>query len=1048
MKTLSEYYVGLDIGTDSVGWAVTDQQYQVVKKNGKALWGIRLFEEAQKAEDRRTFRTSRRRLERRKQRLSWLQQVFSEEIAKADPAFFQRLKESKFLEGEKEDGKGGKLQGRYTLFADHDYNDQDYMREFPTIYHLRQALLTQDRAFDVRLVYLAIHHIMKNRGHFLFGDLKLEDVKPEGCIKELDDAMRDLYEREFKPLNTEGFIKALQDHSIGITARKKALKEAYGAPKEDVQCNALLDLLAGASVDLKKLFALETEDEEIKSISLKEELDSKEAALTSLLGDGMQLLNAAKALYDWALLDELRAGKEYLSSAKIETYEKHRADLIRLKRVVRAIGKEQYSQMFRRTDSGLNNYPAYSGHGAGHRCTYDDFRKYVKKVLSDGASQLMEEQKQEAAWINSEFAEERFLPKQTSKNNGVIPHQLHEKELRDILSRAEKYLPFLTEKDESGLTRSQQIVEVFRFRIPYYVGPLNSKSDHAWLVRNGEKIMPWNFERVVDLSATAENFITKMTAKCSYIGEDVLPKDALIYTRFTVLNELNNLKINGKPIPVELKQDIYQSLFLRFRKVTRKRLTDYLLSEGAMQKGDLISGIDGDFKSSLGPWLTFASLLRDGEDERMIEDVIRHIVLFGEDRKLLENWLSKTYGARLTKDEQRYIMQQRRKFSGWGRLSREFLTEITHTDPETGEICSIMDMLWNTNENLMELLSGRYTFAQGVEAYRQRVYADKQTLDDVLKESYASPGIRRAIHQTIAIMSEVEKITGGKPKRIFVEMARSEEEKGDAGRKASRKQQLQKLYERCGEDERELRELLDSKSEADLRRDKLFLYLMQKGKCMYSGDPINLSALDSDYDIDHIYPQSKVKDDSLDNRVLVKRRLNAEKSDRFPLPADIRQRMLPLWSKLRERGLISEKKFSRLTRREPFTENELSDFIARQLVETRQSTKLIAELLQKRYGEEGDGDRIRQGRKRLCFPAGSAAAAGRRAVPGVGVQIQRSHGSGPAVCEVPRGERLPPCERRLPEHRRGERLPRQVHEEPAEFHPLAREVQHEQRLCL
>lgn len=33
------YYLGLDIGTGSVGWAVTDEIYQIPKVHGKALWG-------------------------------------------------------------------------------------------------------------------------------------------------------------------------------------------------------------------------------------------------------------------------------------------------------------------------------------------------------------------------------------------------------------------------------------------------------------------------------------------------------------------------------------------------------------------------------------------------------------------------------------------------------------------------------------------------------------------------------------------------------------------------------------------------------------------------------------------------------------------------------------------------------------------------------------------------------------------------------------------------------------------------------------------------
>jgi len=96
-----EYFIGLDMGTDSVGWAVTDTEYKVIKFNQKALWGVRLFDGAKTAAERRGFRTSRRRVERRNQRLNWLQNVFSEEIAKKDPGFFQRLKESMFSQEDK-----------------------------------------------------------------------------------------------------------------------------------------------------------------------------------------------------------------------------------------------------------------------------------------------------------------------------------------------------------------------------------------------------------------------------------------------------------------------------------------------------------------------------------------------------------------------------------------------------------------------------------------------------------------------------------------------------------------------------------------------------------------------------------------------------------------------------------------------------------------------------------------------------------------------------------------------------------------------------------
>ena len=72
------------------------------------------------------------------------------------------MKESPLILTDKTNGQ------KYTLFNDDDYSDIDYYSEFPTIYHLRKALLMEDRKFDVRLLYLAVHHIVKHRGHFLF----------------------------------------------------------------------------------------------------------------------------------------------------------------------------------------------------------------------------------------------------------------------------------------------------------------------------------------------------------------------------------------------------------------------------------------------------------------------------------------------------------------------------------------------------------------------------------------------------------------------------------------------------------------------------------------------------------------------------------------------------------------------------------------------------------------------------------------------------------------------------------------------------------------
>ena len=67
MKTTAKdnYFVGLDIGTNSVGYAVTDEQYELLKYKQHPMWGVHLFDSAKQASERRAFRTARRRLDRR-----------------------------------------------------------------------------------------------------------------------------------------------------------------------------------------------------------------------------------------------------------------------------------------------------------------------------------------------------------------------------------------------------------------------------------------------------------------------------------------------------------------------------------------------------------------------------------------------------------------------------------------------------------------------------------------------------------------------------------------------------------------------------------------------------------------------------------------------------------------------------------------------------------------------------------------------------------------------------------------------------------------------
>lgn len=289
-------------------------------------------------------------------------------------------------------------------------------------------------------------------------------------------------------------------------------------------------------------------------------------------------------------------------------------------------------------------------------------------------------------------------------------------------------------------------------------------------------------------------------------------------------------------------------------------------------------------------------------------------------------------------------------FKDFGRLSEKLLTGLKAADKETGELLSITDILYETNQNLNEILANeRYNFAELIKAENGEE-SDEIGYKDI-EELYVSPAVRRGIWQSLIMADEYINAVGKVPDRIFIEFTRTDETKGEAGKKLSRKKQLSDKFKAIKDAEFQdiIAELnSDEITDMKLRQERLYLYFRQLGKCMYSGKNIDLSSLNTDnYDVDHILPRSYTKDDSLDNKALVLRDCNAKKADHYPVPSDLRQ--VKLWKLLHEKELISKKTFDRLMRTEPLGEGDYEDFINRQKVITDQTSKAVAELLQKKY---------------------------------------------------------------------------------------------------
>ena len=950
-KKAQDYFLGLDMGTDSLGWAVTDTAYNLLKTGGKAMWGVHLFDSGKTAEERRAFRTARRRTERNRQRIELLRELFSEEICKVDENFFARLDESKFYEEDK------RVAGKYTLFNDVTYTDKEYHRDYPTIYHLRSALLHSDEQFDIRLLYLAVAHILKHRGHFLMEGQTLERATDFAPI--FADLMNTLEDSDISVScsDSQAVADVLKDKSITVTDKKRTLYALFGATEK--QQKSVCDALAGGSVKLSVLFADESLDDcEVPKFDFKGGIEDKEAQLESALQDRMGLLLKLKAVYDWSVLADVLDGHEYLSDAKVATYEQHKNDLKVLRAVFRKYAPNEYNKMFR-SDKEKYNYCAYTGHPSKkgeavvdkRNVLQEDFCKFALKLLGDFTPATPAETD-----LKAKLQAGTALPKQATKDNSVLPYQIHLRELQVILDHSKQHYAFLnTEQD--GTTVADKIIKLMTFRIPYYVGPLNPTHGNAWIVRKETgKIYPWNFDDKVDKIKSAEQFIQRKTNFCTYlVGEKVLPKESVLYSKFVIYNQLNSIAVDGQKLPPALKNALFQDLFLqpdRAQKVTVKRLQNYLFSKGYCEKSAEITGLDGEVRGTMKSYIELRKILGDKvNDTQMTEEIIYQITVLGESKKLLQVFLQRTFGDRLSAEEMHNLL--RLNYSGWGNLSETFLTGIYHIDKATGEAVSILSALENTTDNLMQLLSGKYGFTDAVNLFN----ADKNgqitaaNAGQAVDELAVSPAVKRSIRRTLAVIKETTKVMGHAPKRIFLEVARGPAESQKNQRTQSRKQALLDCYAACKREESALFEALDKAPEDTLRKDKLYLYYTQLGRCMYSGEPIDLADLydKTKYDIDHIYPRSQTKDDSLNNRVLVQRVLN-EKKGKDPVPSSMRNaKTVALWKRLLELNLISKEKYYRLMRTTPLSAEELAGFIARQLVETRQSSKATAQLLAQLY---------------------------------------------------------------------------------------------------
>lgn len=973
------YNIGLDIGTSSVGYAMTDEKGRLLRFHKRPTYGSVLFEEAQTAKERRVNRSTRRRLARQRKRIKLLQALVAPDVCAADPAFFLRMNES-FLWAE--DSKYEKFYAKLpkALFVDGTVS----VETLPTIYHIRNELVKSTKQADIRYVYLAMHHIIKYRGLFLMEGQTLSDIGAEAPQK-----MQELLELLTDP---ESFVCGLapaenaakeichtmENHSLRGMARKEQIQKLLyaGKKKESKEAaQSLASLLLGYKGSLKALIDYENQTDAPEKTSLGAiEGETEETYLAGMTEAQAEVFTRILELYRWQLFAEIRQNGQTISDMMVARYEKHKADLKRLKKWIRTYRKDEYVTLFR-DDNDPSGYAAYTHHltsparfqqekftrcrqeGAKIKSIPEGFYNKCRRILESKKIDLPENARAEANEMLEEMkADNVFLPLQRINLNGQIPNQIQAEELAKILDAQGKYYPTLRENRE-------KILSICTFRLPYYVGPLYQDKNspfQKWIVRDmTQPAYPWNFFDVVNQTATAEGFIANLTNKCTYLPiEDVLPLHSLLYEEYLMLNELNRVRVKGNLIrDVQLKQRMLDELFAKNKSVSYKTFAKWLQLNSPyvdVTEND-ISGTQepGKFTASLR---TRYDLEKHGftvndQTTEQLETLVRWSTIF-EDRSILKKLIQEKYPD-VTDTQLNFLVQ--RRYTGWGRLSEKLLTGVL--GEYENQPATIMDVLRATNENFMQVLNNpQYHFQEKIAKERLMELGEpKEEIEyDEIRKLQVSPALKRGIWTAVRIVKELIEHQGCHPHAIYLENTREETPDEKKQRTQSRLNQVEQMYKELAEDKTaekvpsECWEVLKNCRDKKKLDDQQYLYLLQLGKSLYSGKPLDFDQLSTTTEIDHILPRCYIVDNSIENRALVLKGENQRKGDSLLLEDSIRDSQRPWWNYLRQKGLMGEKKFKNLTR-SVVSEEDKQKFIARQLVETGQMVQCVTELFKRYY---------------------------------------------------------------------------------------------------
>lgn len=430
-------------------------------------------------------------------------------------------------------------------------------------------------------------------------------------------------------------------------------------------------------------------------------------------------------------------------------------------------------------------------------------------------------------------------------------HESYRNELIKLLEVQSAFYPRLEEIIDDVLC-------IYDSKREYYEGPGSYKSPTPY----------GSYQLDESGNVIKINLIDKMRGKCTYFPDELrAPKWSYSACLFNLLNDLNNLTIQGVKITELQKQELIRDYVNKGKSVTLPAIAKIC----GVKKEDIFGfRIDKSEKPIFTKFEGYNELLK------IAKSVNEETTIEG--KKQLVDDISEI----LTKEKS--IDTRVKKLIDDLKLSTSLAKEIaksggftTYHSLSFKAINLILEDLLKTSKNQMELFTG-----VGIKPYNHNFNKGHQ-LSANLSDWIVSPVVKRSINETIKVFNALRKYLkvrygdDAEFSDVVVELARE--------KNSQEKKDLIKKIQKANEEKRyKIMELVENRKLTSAEFERISLLLEQDFKCAYSLEPIELSDVFKVglLEVDHIIPLSISLSDAQSNKVLVYQRENQAKGQRSP----------------------------------------------------------------------------------------------------------------------------------------------------------------------